>query len=118
MKRTSKRIFAEVVAVRELKRNYSDVARMNNESLYSMIQNCGFVWGADSKKWEIKSTSMFADDLGLPSGIIRLRVMAHPDQLESAIHAIQGSNLKVLEVSEPYHNRKGSGIRVYLTCKL
>jgi hypothetical protein len=118
MKRTSKRIFAEVVAVRELKRNYSDVTRMSNPNLYAMLGSAGFVWGSDSKKWEIKSTSMFADDLGLPSGIIRLRVMAHPDQLESAIHAIQGSNLKVLEVSEPYDNRKGCGIRVYLTCKL
>lgn len=95
---------------------------------YALLAENGYGWDAKAVKWiksarEIDSRgriklSMFSDDDGLPSGTYRLRVMAHPDEIEAVIRKLK-EVLIVMEVSEhAYPNRKGQGVRAYLTCRI
>jgi len=91
----------------------------SNEELYEVLENDEQWWDAKSGKWSrsVKpSTSIFADDIGDATGIVRIRVMAHPSDVDNAVRRIKKlDGLKVTDISEPYKNRKGEGFRVYIT---
>lgn len=111
---TAKRAAAQTAAAQYLKMKYT--ASIPSDQLYQALQDKGYIWDAQAVEWKLGSTSIFKDEFGEPSGVIRLRVMAHQQDVHQAVHALQGSNLKIVEVSEPYPNRKGAGVRVYVTC--
>lgn len=96
--------------------------------LYAALAECGYAWDSKAGIWEksnrpinasgTASKSIFSDDDNLPSGVYRLRVMAHPDEVDEIVRNFQRQIGGVVEVSDHYPNRKGGGVRVYLTCKV
>ena len=45
--------------------------------------------------------------------------MAHPDDVENAVKlAKKTPGMRVIDISDPYPNRKGAGVRIYLTAVL
>ena len=98
-------------------------AETENAKQYEILEGAGYTWHRGewkqrdkAERLATKSGSQFTDVDGNASGLIRLRVMGHPDDVHNAIHRIKAANWRVIEVSEPYHNRRGDGYRVYITC--
>lgn len=95
----------------------------DNENLYAMLEKKGFWWNGKKKAWEKEATkpspTIFADKKGKPTGIMRLRIMCHPQETQWLIQALQENpHFTVIEVSEKaYANRHGAGERAYLTIK-
>ena len=113
MKMTKKRVAAEKTA-KELK--IARFSLMKNDKLYSELEAQGHIWNAKNGLWERGSKSIFKDAAGAPSGVIRFRLMGHPEDVDKAVSAarkIQG--YQMIDVSEHYPNRKGEGVRVYCT---
>lgn len=94
-----------------------------NEALYEILENKGFWWNGKKKAWEKEatrpSTTIFADKKGKPTGIMRLRLMCHPQEVKWLIDALYDNpHFTIIEVSEKtYKNRHGAGERAYLTIK-
>ncbi len=88
-----------------------------HEMLYAQLASMGYVWDSGIGKWQKGSTSLFRDSEGLPSGVVRVRIMAHPSEIAPTITRLKQS-LNVIEESDLYENRKGVGVRCYLTVKL
>lgn len=116
-KATKKRIAAET-ALRKLgKRVFNS---KTSEMLYEELAAAGYWWDSGAGEWKEgkpPSTSIFENDDDLPTGVIRLRVMGHPSDMAKAV-ATARLSYKVADVSDPYPNRKGPGVRVYITCTL
>jgi len=95
---------------------------IENDKLYEWLEKRHWWWDASEGKWNKgnkPSNSIFKTDDDVASGVIRLRVMAHPDDVEIAVkQAKKTPGMRVIEVSDPYPNRKGAGVRVYLTAVL
>lgn len=95
----------------------------DNENLYAMLESKGFWWNAKKKAWEKESTrpstTIFADKKGNATGIMRLRLMCHPDETQWLIDALHDNpHFTVIEVSDKtYANRHGAGERAYLTIR-
>lgn len=117
MKRTKKYI-AGLARLHELNgKSRGRPKRYENEALYQLLESQKQIWDHKQGLWAEGTKSMFGDDS--PSGVIRLRVMAHPQDVNQAVNTIaQQNNLKIIEQSDLYPNRRGSGVRVYLTCVL
>jgi hypothetical protein len=98
--------------------------RHENAPLYDALEKSGWFWSADDGQWsEHKhSNSMFADDAGDPSGVVRMRLMAHPGDMDQFMEliakALDSQGIATIETSNVYPNRRGAGLRVYVTCKL
>lgn len=96
--------------------------KTDNAELYEWLESRRWWWGASEGEWQKgnkPSNSIFKTDDDVASGVIRLRVMAHPDDVENAVKlAKKAPGMRVIEVSKPYPNRKGAGVRVYLTAVL
>jgi hypothetical protein len=87
-----------------------------NADLYAVLERRGYWWDAKSGKWldtPAPSTSVFKTSHGTPTGVVKIRVMAHPDEVQSALSLLDKA-FKVVNVSEQYENRKGPGVRVYV----
>lgn len=94
-----------------------------NQKIYECLEDKNVFWDAKKGVWEHKefkpSTSVFEADDGMPTGLAKIRVMAHPDDVPIMIEALKKSNdFRVVEISKPYKNRRGSGERVYTTILL
>lgn len=93
----------------------------DNENMYAVLETNGYWWNGKTQAWEKESTkpspTIFADKKGKPTGIMRLRIMCHPDETQWLIAALQKNpDFSVIEVSEKaYPNRHGAGERAYLT---
>lgn len=113
MKATKKRVAAEKAAIElSIKRPQS----LSNETLYSELESRGHIWNAKAGMWERGSKSMFKDADGQASGVIRLRVMGHPSDVDKAVSAARKMpGYQMIESSEHYPNRRGEGVRVYCT---
>lgn len=113
-----------VAAIQKVKDAKIYLTNRDHESVYEALEENNFFWQPRKGEWEYRehapSTSIFEADDGTPTGIIKIRVMGHPDDLESAIKAIKSAcGLKVIEISEKsYKNRKGTGERIYTTAIL
>jgi hypothetical protein len=48
--------------------------------------------------------------------------MAHPDEIEDVLEIVQEAldtyGVQVIETSDQYPNRRGPGVRVYVTCMM
>lgn len=98
------------------------------DALYATLSQNGYGWDAATGEWvktarEVDAKgrirlSMFTDEDNMPSGVYRLRVMGHPDEIEAIVRSLK-EKLIVTDVSEyAYPNRKGQGVWVYLTCRV
>jgi len=91
---------------------------------YNNLERAGWYWNSKEGIWENlkRSNSMFKNDDGEPTGVIRLRLMAHPgdiDQfMEIVSEALDSYGITVVDESNLYPNRRGSGVRVYITATL
>lgn len=96
----------------------------SHEAVYQELNDNNFFWNAKAGKWEHKeyapSTSFFANDDGTPTGIGKIRLMFHPDDMPDAINYLKMCpGLRVIEVSDKeYQNSNGDGTRVYTTVVL
>lgn len=118
-KNTAKRVSA-VATIRDEKGNRARVETQDSESLYAMLETMGYWWDSSAGAWKKgnpPSTSIFKDDEGAPTGIINIRLMGHPDDMPDAIEAAKVA-YQVSQVSGQYPNRKGPGVRVYITALL
>jgi hypothetical protein len=115
MRRTAKYVAAESTA-KLLK------LRFTPRTLYDRLQEAGYIWDNRKGVWERGSTSMFKDDQGLPTGVIRLRLMAHPEDVDRACELLQvqlsAAGARLFDVSAQYPNRRGAGTRIYATVLL
>jgi len=119
--RKTKKFVAGVVAA---KSSGLGLIWSSNEELYEALEDDNFYWKAKAGEWQQlehkPSTSVFQADDGTPTGIVKIRVMAHPDDVQKAVQKIKATNgLRVIEISEKtYPNRKGTGVRIYVTALL
>lgn len=110
-----------VAGYRTILENKLKIHIHNHEEMYQGLEAQNWFWNPKQGIWEHKefapSTSIFEADDGTPTGIVKIRVMAHPDDMEAAIVALkQCPQWRVIEISEKsYKNRKGSGYRLYTT---
>lgn len=115
MRRTLKYIEAIKAAGLGLK-----VERPENEDLYRRLEAAGWWWDAEKTKWQKgrkPSTSMFKDDGGNPSGVLRVRLMGMAVDVSDFTHALTIKGWKLVDQSSEYPNRKGPGSRWYQTYK-
>lgn len=93
--------------------------KSEHDAPYKGLEAAGWYWDSDNQAWEEgkPQTSMFAgDDEDTPSGVIRLRVMAHPGDIDAAVSGAKtAKGMRCIETSDKYPNRRGVGMRVYLT---
>lgn len=95
-----------------------------NDTLYDALEKRGYFWEAESSTWtnRPKSSSIFTSDDGLPTGEFRIRVMAHPAELEEVVEAVREGlhqrGVRITEVSNIYPNQHGPGVRIYLTAQI
>jgi hypothetical protein len=123
MRRTAKYL-AGIALARALGGKVRD-GSTSHEALYDTLESRGYWWDASAQKWTDApkpSSSVFAQDGGgdIPSGVVMLRVMAHPDQIETAATEVVdalGEDWALIQQSGQYPNRKGIGVRIYLTFK-
>jgi hypothetical protein len=111
---------AKYTAAQKLAKTLKIKSTLTHEKMYAALGEAGYHWDSDTQKWEEgkpQSTSMFAsDDDDTPSGVIRLRVMAHPKEIAGAVAlAKKTPGMRCIETSGEYPNRRGIGVRVYLT---
>lgn len=121
MKQTKKLMSAQMKA-NELR---LPVLRGGQEGLYKQLAQAGFVWDADGGRWRksVKGStmpdSMFIDDEGKPSGLYRLRVRAHPDEIDAALgEVVRRLEQFVVETSGVEMDEGGVSCRVYVTLRL
>lgn len=120
MRATEKYVKGHELAV---KKNLPIPYPPDNENLYAMLEKKGFWWNGKKKAWEKESTkpspTIFADKKGKASGMMRLRLMCHPDETEWLIDALSDNpHFVIVEVSEKFYaNRHGAGERAYLTIR-
>lgn len=101
--------------------------KMDHETLYECFHDLGYVWEHKQSAWEKVSSedrqfmggyaSMFTSADGSPSGLVNVRVMANPADLD-AIRSVLERVFVVGRVSEPIPNRGGDGVRVYFNARL
>jgi hypothetical protein len=120
MKRTEKYVKAENLA---FEKNIIIPNIIDNEALYQKLEEKGYWWNGKKKAWEKEatrpSTTIFADKKGNATGIMRLRLMCHPDETKWLIDALHDNpHFTVIEVSDKtYANRHGAGERAYITIR-
>lgn len=121
MRMTEKRIAAEIAAREVLKLSPAKSRALDNDTLYRRLNAAGHIWNSKAKNWERGSTSMFTDADGEPTGVIRLRFMGNEADVFAAVGTVK-KNLPqgavMTEVSDPYPNRRGAGVRIYATVVL
>jgi hypothetical protein len=117
MRRTKKYTQA-VAAARALGVQRAD--GLPHEQLYLALAERSYCWdGATWAPGTPESSSVFKTYDDQPSGVVKLRVMAHPDEIEEAVRLLRDRLPgAIYEVSDPYPNRKGVGVRVYVSLKL
>ena len=104
-------------------------AGLPSDELYKALEGAGYRYDSKTAQWQaarpapnggrVSANSMFETDDGLGSGIVRLRLMAHPSDMQALIDAIKGAPvLRIDEISLSYPNRRGTGERVYITAIL
>jgi hypothetical protein len=120
MKRTEKYIKGKTLA---LGAGIAVSSHEENDVLYELLERRGYWWNGKKKAWEKEatrpSTTIFADKNGNSTGIMRLRLMCHPDETKWLIDALHDNpHFSVIEVSDKtYANRNGAGERAYITIK-
>lgn len=114
--------YVQALATVKLARIY--LTNRSHETVYQELEGNNFFWNSKKGEWQYKehapSTSIFEADDGTPTGIVKIRVMAHPDDLGQAINYLKSCpGMRVIEISEKsYPNRKGTGERIYTTAIL
>lgn len=98
---------------------------MPQEKVYAALAAAGWVWNAEAGKWlntpkgSTLPDSMFIDNDGLPSGVYRLRIRAHPDEIDAALReVVRPLEHLVVETSKVEMDDSGVSCRVYVTLKL
>lgn len=121
MARKTRKYNAAMATVRS---NKITLKKRDHESVYETLNSDNFFWNPKAGTWEHKkhapSNSVFQADDGTPTGIVKIRVMAHLDDLEQAIAYLKKCpGMRLVEISEKsYPNRKGTGERIYTTAIL
>lgn len=120
MRRTAKYV-AGIALARQLGGTVRD-GSTSHDALYDTLDGRGYWWDASAQKWTAApkpSTSVFATDGAgdVPSGTVLIRVMAHPDQIEDVAREVVETleDWALIQQSGQYPNRKGIGVRIYLT---
>jgi len=106
-----------------LKHNITLPRPLDNEILNQTLETKGFWWNGKKKAWEKEATrpsnTIFADKKGKATGVARLRLMCHPDEVSFFLDQLETMNsIDVIETSEKtYANRHGAGERAYITVR-
>lgn len=94
---------------------------LDHDTLYGVLERAAYHWDSGSGEWlegKPAPSSMFGDD-DEGSGIYRIRAMAHPGEIDpfvrKIVESLKASGYRVGEISGQYPNRRGVGVRVYIT---
>ena len=97
----------------------------NQEVIYDKLAQLGYVWDAEGGRWRksVKGSTMpdsiFIDDEGKPSGLYKVRVRAHPNEIDAALASVvRQLEPYVLETSAVEMDEGGVSCRVYVTLRL
>lgn len=98
-------------------------AKYDSETLYESLESAGWFWYPKAGEWktEAKQTSEFELPDGTPTGVFKIRLMAHPAKLPGLVKRLEIAIAdygigQITEVSEKtYPNRAGAGERQYLS---
>jgi|SRR6056297_299208 len=98
------------------------ITSSHREALYQTLAELGYNWDGKSKTWSENNPwtgSAFEDAHNRPTGHIKLRIMTHPDEQEEfknrVCQALNKHGFRITEISDPYPNRRGIGVRTYIT---
>lgn len=97
-----------------------DHSRKDSQTLYDTLEAQSYHWDSSDALWKNTpppSTSMFKDDEGNPSGVLRVRLMGMEPDAEAFLKAVTVKGWTLIDKSSAYPNRKGPGWRWYLTYK-
>lgn len=89
----------------------------SNAQAYEALNRRGYHWNGEDWTESDQSTSIFAKNDGKATGVIKLRLMAHPGDMSKLIRTTQAA-FNVTSVSDAYPNRRGAGVRVYVEAVL
>lgn len=100
-----------------------DLLECKAKALYAALNAAGYAWQSGQGAWRAlhkarNGKSLFEGENGASSGYFTLRIMAHPDDIERVIAALERAGLELSEQSDFYLNRKGTGCRVYIIGRL
>lgn len=117
MRNTAKRI----AALKTLKSaTRKDQSRYESQRLYDTLEGLNYWWDAQAGEWKNTrppSTTIFKDDEGASTGLVRVRVMGLNADAQQLITSMRAGGWTLVETSDAYPNRKGPGVRYYLTYK-
>jgi hypothetical protein len=96
---------------------------LERNALYDRLLKAGYNWDGKAQTWSQRNPwmgSAFEDARGNPTGHVKIRVMCHPDECDTMTKAIvaqleSSGRFRITEVSKQYPNRRGVGVRVYIT---
>lgn len=117
MKNTAKRVAALRTLLNVTKKNRSD---QESQTLYDTLEGLGYWWDSSTGQWKKgnpPSTSVFVDDEGASTGLLRLRAMGMPGDFDHFATTVRADGWQLIETSDAYPNRKGPGFRWYMTFK-
>jgi hypothetical protein len=132
--RQTRKLMAAQQTLKALPSGERGVVKWNtsHEELYALLEHAGYYWDSGDQQWHKGDThsrargqfsgSIFEDEDGLPTGVFKVRLMANGDEIApvsaAVSRALVNAGMSVIEVSDKgYPNRRGKGVRVYLTCQ-
>lgn len=98
------------------------ITHQSRDELYDNLLKAGLNWDGKTQSWDSNNAwqgSAFVDAHGKPTGHVKIRVMAHPDQIALVTELVEDGLRKAGIIASPtsdktYPNRKGIGVRVYM----
>lgn len=116
---------AKYVAALEASRSLG-FHKTERQDVYDFLTGQGWNWDGKQGTWDINNRwtgSAFENHKGMATGHFKLRVMAHPKDIQVIIEVIEEQlRLRGIECNmtsdKTYPNRKGIGVRVYMEGQL
>lgn len=99
-------------------------ASRNNYALYGELETRGYRWDGHSGTWtDLSNKKLFSEVWeGQGIGEVRIRVMAHPTDIDEAlrrvVRALDAENCVISDVSPLYSSKRANFTRCYLTVRM
>lgn len=94
-----------------------------NAQVYEVMNAHNLYWNHKNSEWfhadHAPSTSVFeVDARGGSTGVAKIRIMCHPNDVRKMLDILAATQLRIVSASDPYPNRKGIGVRVYVEAQI
>ncbi|MEL6403510.1 MAG: hypothetical protein AAFR81_04035 [Chloroflexota bacterium] len=94
-----------------------------NANVYDTMNSHNLYWNHKNSEWfhadHAPSNSVFeVDARGESTGVAKIRVMCHPNDVRKMLDILAATQLRIVSASDPYPNRNGIGVRVYVEAQI